>query len=140
MSYSIVAFLWRKPGLTPNEFRQHYETKHIPLLLNLLGPVFPKSHTRFYIHRQLSTTDSADTSNASYTPTIFIGDTNDFDYDAYASLIFKDEAAFHAFFARLTDPEVAKVVAEDEEKFLWRQKFITAATGTPCVTLQPEAA
>lgn len=140
MSYSIVAFLWRKPGLTPNEFRQHYETNHIPLLLDLLGSTFPTSHTRFYIPRQSSTANSADTSNANYVPTIFIGDTKDFDYDAYASLVFEDEAAFHAFYARLTDPDVAKTVAEDEERFLWRQKFITAATGAPCVTLKPEVA
>lgn len=140
MSYSTITFLWRKPGLTPDEFRQHYETNHIPLLLNLLGPAFPKSHTRFYITRQLSSTNSPDASNADYTPTIFIGNTHDFDYDAFASLVFKDATAFEAFYARLTDPDVAKVVAEDEEKFLWRQKFIAAATGTPCVTLQPEAA
>lgn len=65
MLYSIVAFFWRKPGLTPQEFRHHYETNHILLLLDLFGPAFPKSHTRFYLPRQLSTNHTADTSNAS---------------------------------------------------------------------------
>lgn len=140
MSYSIVAFLWRKPGLTPDEFRHHYETIHIPLLLTLLGPAFPKSHTRFYLPRQLSTTYLADTSNANYAPTIFLGSTDDFDYDAFASIVFADEAAFNVFYTRLRDPDIAKVLGDDEDKFLWRQKLVVAAAGAPCVTLHSEAA
>lgn len=139
MSYSIVVFLWRKPGLTPEEFRHHYETKHIPLILSLVGSAFPKSHTRFYLPRQPSTTDGADTSNANYTPTIFLGSTDDFDYDAFASVVFADEAAFNVFVTRLRDPDIAKVVEDDEDKFLWRQKMVVAAAGAPCVTLHPEA-
>ena len=136
MSYSIVAFLWRKSGLTPEEFFQHYEHVHMPLLLTLMGPVFPKSHTRFYLPRQSSTTCSESTSVTNYTPIVFLGTTADFDYDAFASIIFADEAAFHAFYARLRDPDIAKVLGEDEDKFLCRQKLIVAAAGTPYVTLQ----
>ena len=140
MSYSIVAFLWRKPGLTPDQFRHHYDTEHMPLLRNLLGPSFPESHTRFYLPRQLSNPSSADASNTNYVPTVFLGDTDDFDYDAFASVVFADEAAFHAFNARLRDADVAKVVGEDEEKFLCRQKTIVAAAGAASVTLKPEKA
>ncbi|KAL2045990.1 hypothetical protein ABVK25_011879 [Lepraria finkii] len=138
MSYSIVAFLWRKPGLTPDEFRHHYETIHIPLLLTLLA--FPKSYTRFYLPRQLSTTYLADTSNTNYAPTIFLNSTDDFDYDAFASIVFADEAAFDMFYTRLRDPDIAKVLGDDEDKFLWRQKLVVAAAGAPCVTLHSEAA
>ena len=140
MSYSIVAFLWRKPGLSPDEFRNHYETQHMPLLLALMGPIFPKSHTRFYLPRQASAPSSADTSNTNYVPTIFIGDAQDFDYDAFASIVFADEAAFEAFYARLREADVAKALREDEDRFLRRQKLVVAATGVPCVTLKPETA
>ena len=140
MSYSIIAFLWRKPGLTPEQFHHHYEANHMPLLYTQLGQSFPQSHTRFYLPRQPSGTDSADTSNANYAPSIFFGSTADFDYDACASIVFKDEVAFDAFYALLKEPEVAKILGEDEEKFLWRQKLIVAVAGAPCVSLQPQSA
>ena len=140
MSYSIIVFLWRKPGLTPEDFRHHYETKHMPLLYALLGQNFPKSHTRFYLTRQLLSTDLADTSNANHAPRIFFGNTADFDYDTCASIVFEDELAFDAFYARLKEPDVAKVLGEDEDKFLWRQKLIVAVAGAPCVSLQPQSA
>ena len=140
MSYSIVAFLWRKPGLTPDQFRHHYETQHIPLLVALMGSAFPKSHTRFYLPRQLSAAKTADTSNTNYTPTVFLGNTDDFDYDAFASIVFADEAAFNTFYALLRDAHVGKLVAEDQKKFLWEEKMVVAASGAPCVTLQPNTA
>ena len=55
--------------------------------------------------------------------TIFLGATADFDYDAFASIVFEDEAAFQAFPARLRDTNIAKVLAEDEDKFLCRQRI-----------------
>ncbi len=140
MSFSLVAFLWRKPGLTPDEFHHHYEKTHIPLLLRLLGPVFPISHTRFYLPRQPSTPSPGDTSKANFAPSVFIGNTDDFDYDVFASVIFEDEAAFDKFFARLSYPDVAKVVGEDEDRFLGGKKMVIAAAGTPYVTLRTEAA
>ena len=99
-----------------------------------------RSHTRFYLPRQLPSTDSADTSNANYAPSIFLGNTADFDYDACASIVSKDEVAFDAFYARFKEPDIAKVLGEDEDKFLWRQKLIVAVAGVPCVSLQPQSA
>lgn len=73
----------------PDEFHHHYEKSHTPLLLRLLGPVFPKSHTRFYLPRQPSNPSPGDTSNANYALSVFIGNTDDFDYDVFASVIFE---------------------------------------------------
>ena len=73
-------------------------------------------------------------------PTIFLGTTGDFDYDAFASIIFTDEAAFNAFNARLQEPDVDKVLEEDHDNFLWKQKLVVAAAGAPHITLNSETA
>ena len=138
MSYSMIVFMWRKLGLTPDEFRQYYEYKHMPLFRSLVGPNYPQSHTRFYLPRQHDGTKSADMSNASYTPTVFLGSAADFDYDAFASIVFADEKAFDAFHARMRDPAVEKICGEDEENFLWREKTIVAQAGAPYVSLQSD--
>lgn len=137
MAYTIVAFIWRKPGLSPTEFKSHYETSHIPLLLSLTGPLFPLSHSRFYLGRNASDTSSSDTTNANHQPTVFAGTPNDFDYDVLATLIFEDTIAFEAFHARLREPEVASKLAEDEERFMDRQKLKVAAVDQPLVSTRP---
>lgn len=133
----IVAFFWRKPGLSPSDFKSHYETAHIPLLLSLMGPVFPVSHSRFYLHRNPGDTSSSDRSNASYLPTVFAGTPDDFDYDVYCELVYEDKAAFEAFHARMGEPEVAAKIAEDEEKFIDHRKSKVAAVNEPLVTTRP---
>ena len=51
MTFTILIFAYRKPGLTPAQFRIHGEQIHIPLIKSLTGPLFPLSHVRRYIHR-----------------------------------------------------------------------------------------
>lgn len=140
MSYSIIALLWRKPGLTPDDFHRYYETRHMPLLLSLTGSTFPLSHTRFYLPRQQSSSASADRASVDFSPTVFLGKAGDVDYDAFASIVFADEAAFHIFYDRLREPAVAEALKEDEEKFLWRERLVVASAGAPCVTMHPQAA
>lgn len=137
MTYTIVAFIWRKDGLSPSDFKLHYETNHIPLLLSLMGPLFPLTHSRFYIERGPGITSSPDASTTSYAPVIYVGTPSDFDYDVYCELVFEDAAAFQAFHARMQAPEVAGKIAEDEQKFINRQKLKVAAVDEPVVTTRP---
>lgn len=37
MTYSILIFAYRKPGTTPEQFRAHYEGKHVPLVKEISG-------------------------------------------------------------------------------------------------------
>lgn len=132
MPYTIACFLWRKPGTSPAEFKSHYENHHIPLLLSVMGPLFPQTHTRFYLTRNATGDDTSST--ADYAPTVFIGTPEDFDYDLFCELVFEDVEAFEAFFARLREPEVAAKVGEDEERFADRKKFKAVAVDEPVVT------
>jgi hypothetical protein len=38
----------RRSGITPHQFKEHFETVHIPLLKSVVGEDFPLSHTRHY--------------------------------------------------------------------------------------------
>ena len=133
MTYTIVAFLWRKSGTTPSEFKAHYENNHIPLLLSLLGPLFPLSHSRVYLQRH----SKEDAAVADYQPTVYVGAHSDFDYDLFCTLKFEDQHGFEAFYQRMQDPEVAAKIAEDEEKFIERQKLKVAAVQEPVITMRP---
>ena len=136
MPYTIVAFIWRKPGTSPSEFKTHYEN-HILLVLDLAAAVFPLSHSRFYLKRTPEASSSSDTSNSNYRPTVLAGTPDDFAYDVYCELVFEDEAASQAFIARIREPEVAAKIAEDEENFLDRQLLKVAAVAEPVITSRP---
>lgn len=139
MPYTIVAFIWRKEGTSPSEFKSHYETTHIPLLLRLLGSVFPISHTRFYLARQDedASSFSAEHQQQPPQPIIYVGVPEDFDYDVYAELVFDDQPAFDAFYARMREPDVAAQIAADEEKFIARSRLKVVAVQEPLVTTRP---
>lgn len=129
-----IAFLWRKSGVTPEEFKHHYENVYMPLLRKLFGDAFPKSHTRFYVPRTVQDGSSSDKTNANYHPTVFLGTAQDFDYDAITVTAFEDEAHFQKFFARMGDTEVAKQLEAVQELFSERQMQKAAAIGPGLVT------
>ncbi|KAH8425961.1 EthD domain-containing protein [Aspergillus melleus] len=132
MPCTIIAFFARKPGLTPTEFKTHYETTHIPLLKELAGPHFPIAHKRFYLPRtRAPDADETDHSNTAYPAPILAGESADFQYDVYAELTFRDVEHFGAFHgALMKDGE--RLVA-DEERFLDRSKMRAVRVEEPVV-------
>lgn len=132
MTYSLLVFLSRKPGTTPEEFRNYYANSHLHLFRRLVGPEhFPKLHTQRYIHRTAATGD--DKNNTPRNPTtpavVFAGSQADFDYDVVVTLEYKDEAAWKAACEVFAKPEIADVIAADEEKFLDRSQTRVVALG-----------
>ncbi|KAL4795612.1 hypothetical protein BDV19DRAFT_362296 [Aspergillus venezuelensis] len=138
MPYTILALLRRKPGTTPSHFKTYYETKHIPLLKEIAGPDFPTFHKRYYLPRtRLSdTTETAgepDTSNAAFPAPVIAGTAEDFQFDVYAEVIFRDEGHFAAF--RKALGRDAEVLARDEEMFLDRARIQVVRVDEPCVAM-----
>lgn len=94
----------------------------------MTGQHFPLSHVRRYIHRtstepvKSAGTEEASERKSSYPATVLSGTQADFDYDALVEMTFENEEAFKSFHGILMEPENAKWVAEDEEKFLDRKK------------------
>ncbi|KAK2604280.1 hypothetical protein N8I77_007224 [Diaporthe amygdali] len=128
MTYSVLIFAYRKPGTTPEQFRAHYEGKHMPLVKEIGGEHFPLSHTRRYIHRTEGKTEDTER-NANFPATVLMGSQTDFDYDAIAELTFADASAFQTFFGLYQQPENAARIAADEEQFLDRPRMSVVVVG-----------
>jgi len=123
MPYIIHLIAFRKPGLSPSEFKAHYETSHIPLIKSLTGPLFPKSHARKYIQRSEDGTAS-----------VLVGDQTSFQYDALSELVFEDEESFGKFFAKISEEGVREKIQADEEHFLETGKMRAVIIGEAVVT------
>jgi EthD domain len=130
MSVKVFIVAYRKPGLSLEEFKKHYEA-HIDLIKRLSGDDFPLSHRRSYISRTTVETALADVTarNATTPATVITGKQSDFDFDATAELTFVDQAAFQAFGAKISTPDAAAQIAADEERFLDRSKLGIAMLG-----------
>ncbi|KAB8269093.1 EthD domain-containing protein [Aspergillus minisclerotigenes] len=120
MSYTLLAFLTRKPGTTPTAFKSHYENHHIPLLKDILGPDrFPTVHKRYYIPRveepipDTTATDPHPPREGVILPSTVAGE---FSWDCCAEVVFRDEAHYKAFHEALA-AQGGRLRA-DEERFL----------------------
>ncbi|PYI04803.1 hypothetical protein BO78DRAFT_388291 [Aspergillus sclerotiicarbonarius CBS 121057] len=126
MPYKILLLAHRNPTLPPSSFHTYYET-HIELVKRLTGNDFPLSHRRSYIARtstssissssSSSSPPSSDDLNATHPATILFGQQASFPFDAIAELTFEDRGAFERFTARVQEPENARLIAEDEERW-----------------------
>jgi hypothetical protein len=118
MTYDILIFLARNPSMSHADFKNHYETIHVPLLQLYGGQLFPKSHRRHYLQF-----------NENNEPTVVQGDSTFFTFDAITEASFDSEAAFRAFLAVLKVEEVSKTLIADEEKFSDRGKMKIVVIG-----------
>ena len=124
--FTFLLFITRKPTLSPDEFRSHWDTIHVELLRSIAGEHFPMTHTRRYIART--------NQDGAWPASILVGAQEDFTYDGIAELVFPDEAAFHKFFAIVSEPEAAARIAADEEAFIVREKMKAVVLGETSVT------
>ncbi|KAF2963646.1 hypothetical protein GQX73_g9937 [Xylaria multiplex] len=123
MTFTTLAFLSRKPGMTPEEFRNYYSGSHLPWYRELVGSLFSVRHTQHYIHRTEASPNNDTTQRNPSTPaTIFLGSQAEFDYDVVATLEYKDKAAFEALCEFVQQPDIAAEIAADEERFLDRSQ------------------
>lgn len=120
MVFKILLTAHRKAGVTPAEFKDHYENTHLPLIKSITGPDFPISHSRSYIER------SAD---GDFGARVFRGTQADFDMDVVAELAFEDMPALQRFFAAIGQGEGHKAIKADEEKFLDSERMKVVLLG-----------
>ena len=132
MPFTILIFSYRKIGITPTAFKDHYEFSHVPLIKSLTGTYFPQSHRRSYIQR---TADAdADNNNNRYPATVLVGTQPDFQYDAFAELVFEDASKFQKFMSIVSQGEAREMLAKDEEMFLDRVRLTAVVVGETVVT------
>ena len=131
-------FLWRKPSITPEEFKHYAETVHVPLVVSCLGSCFAQSHTRYYIPRPSEAGDGAsEPSGSDHPAAAALSKSESLDFDAIAYMMWEDEHSFKQALAKLQDPEVSARIFADEKRFLLREKMVMGAASEPFVTLRP---
>ncbi|KAI0475632.1 EthD domain-containing protein [Xylariaceae sp. FL0804] len=137
-SVRVVALIYRKPDLTPEQFKDYYERNHMPLVRALTGDGFPLRHTRRYIPRTRLTTGPGP--HGAYPATVISGSPSEFGFDCIAELAFRDRAHLQAYFAALLRPEVSARLTADCVRFVDMSRAApTALLGDYCcaVTLPP---
>ncbi len=100
----LFVLLKRKPGLTFEEFRAHYEGSHALLGEKFFGHLF-KSYRRNYIPTGMRLSDHANAENA---------------YDCLTELVFLEPDGYQEMQRIAGDPEVRRTLILDEERFLDR--------------------
>lgn len=103
----------RKPGTTPEEFRQHYENKHISLMRKISGDLFPVSHIRRYLNRRPTERPGQETPDS-----LLVGSPDSFAFDAIAEITYRDMEHFQLHSALLQNDDNAPVVQDDCDKFM----------------------
>lgn len=96
----VFAFLTRRNGIDTQAFIDHYENKHVPLVLSL-APA-PLIYKRNYVVRGDE----------------FNREDNAIDFDVVTELVFSDRDAYVAWIERLG----VDAVADDEHTFLERSR------------------
>jgi uncharacterized protein (TIGR02118 family) len=107
----LVILLKRKPGLSQEDFRRHYENRHAPLALKYLDHLL-LDYRRNYPQRELS-----------YLSSNLASPESGGSYDAVAEMVVADSAALEELYRVLADPQVKSVIAEDEARFLDRDSI-----------------
>ncbi|KAJ4993088.1 hypothetical protein SVAN01_01440 [Stagonosporopsis vannaccii] len=117
MAYTILLFVTRRPGLSPEEFKDHYENVHIPLAQRLCAGTWPSKFTRQYLAR-ITRKGFGGPNNPDRPPLLLRGDAHVIDYDVVSEMTFDSERTFQAFYKRVYEKDVAAKLAADETKFL----------------------
>ncbi|KAF3001918.1 hypothetical protein E8E13_006565 [Curvularia kusanoi] len=130
MTYTVIMLIARKPGMSMEAFIDHYENKHVPLVLEVLGDAQPVRHTRHYLKRQPSNGDSDDVPP----PLLYFGDASTIDYDCITKIELRDAAHFQAFNERFANSPRRKELDEDQEAFADGSKFRVLAVDKVSIT------
>lgn len=117
----VFVLLKRKPGMSFEDFRHHYENGHALLGEKYFGHLFA-SYRRNYIPAGTRLLDGQVIENA---------------YDCLTELVFHEPGGYQELRRIASDPEVYRVLVEDEEKFLDRgacSNAISQPIESACIT------
>lgn len=95
----LVMPMKRRPGMTIEEFREYYEAHH-----RRLGEKYLAGYATRYVRRFLNPLQARD------------GTLTDPEYDVILEIWYPDMERFEACGQRLSEPDIAREIREDEEK------------------------
>lgn len=101
---TVLSYLVKREDITTDEFVDHYENRHVPLILSLAA--LPVVYKRHYLRR-------GDVVN--------IGEA-DIDWDVVTEQVFANHEAFQCWIDAVTLGDAGERVAADEARFLQRSR------------------
>ncbi len=107
---TVFVLLKRRKGMSFDAFRAHYEGSHAKLGEKYFGHLFA-SYRRHYIPEGTRFSDGAAIENA---------------YDCITELVFRDAGGYAELRRIVADPEIQRILKEDEALFLDREACANA--------------
>ncbi|WP_157219394.1 EthD domain-containing protein [Flavisphingomonas formosensis] len=115
----IIFLLKRAEGVSPEQFRAHYESSHVKLAQKYIGHLlvdYVRNYPAFAMR------------NPSDVPASAMPAPYDIGYDCITEMYVKDQAAVEKINRIFNDPEINPILAEDELKFLKREETVMIMT------------
>jgi hypothetical protein len=118
--YKVMFLLKRKPHLTHEQFREHFERSHAPMAQKYCGHLFAE-YRRNYMNEVFCGGDSRQ-EDSGYGP-------KEWNWDLLSEWTLPDEAAFNEIIRIMESPGIKAEFQEDEDRFIDR----AATVMIPCV-------
>jgi hypothetical protein len=118
MAVKLIALLTRKEGLTPDEFYEHWEQRHAPLILGT-----PELARHIVRYEQLRPSEHAAWMKMGH-------------FDGVTIQWLEGPESMDAFIA---EPKYAELIAPDERAFLDTDKLVVFVSDEPLVPLDGPA-
>lgn len=108
----LIFMLKRKPGITPEAFREHYESSHVKLAYKYIGHLLQKYVRNYPQQAVLNPSNQAEGAAAPAAG---------FDYDVITEMYLTNHEAVQEMSRIFNDPKINPILVEDELKFLNRE-------------------
>jgi hypothetical protein len=118
--FKVMWLMKRKPELTHEQFREHFERSHAPMAQKYVGHLYSE-YRRNYMSEVWCGGDPR-REGSGYGP-------REWAWDLVSEWIMPDEAAFNEILRIMESPEIRKEFEEDEDRFIDR----SATVMVPCV-------
>lgn len=116
--YKVLHFIKRKPHLTHEQFKAHFERSHAAMALKFCGHLFSE-YRRNYIDTAWFGGDSRQ-EGSGYRQ-------QDWNWDLISEWILPSEEALHEIYRIMQEPGVDELFRADEDRFIDRTATVTVA-------------
>lgn len=103
MRVTLITLLKRREGMSKEDFTAYYEANH-----RRIGEQVLAGYATRYVRKHLHPLD---------------GETQEYDADVVLQITFPDQERMQAFFEHAGKPDIASMIAEDEEKLFDRSRI-----------------
>jgi len=117
--YKVLHFIRRKPHLSHEQFKAHFERSHAAMALKFCGHLFVE-YRRNYVNRVYTGGDSRQP-NSGY-------GLREWEWDLISEWIVPNEGALAEIYRIMSQPDIEKLFIADEDRIIDR----TATVTVPC--------